>query len=275
MKRIFIYSLSIAILIGACSKSNDPFTLNSPAEELSSSEFDILTNNMKNIPMTINVIDEVNDRVVEFNLKDKTIVCNRSWSFANPTINTIYGQAGGLTVYVSSNSVGWGSGAPTHSITAGNTTLNVQTLCLAVDASAYAAMFAGATGTLPSDGISVVMGLDADFSLLANSSSSNFGNFFKGLAYYLVYDFNATGSYPAIDWTNLSTFPNSEAFAMVFSFGNANNGGFYFSKNGNMNVSGGDMTYSGDYWGIEANYSTLSPTLNYNTYPGSGTMGCN
>ena len=274
MKIKLVLLIAAVTILAACKKENTT-TVNSVSSELTEDQFKVLTNNMKSIPLSINVIDEVNNRVVEFNVRERTISCNRSWNFANPTTNTIYGQAGGLTVYVSSSSVGWGSGSPTHSITAGSTTLNVQTLCLAVDASAYASMFAGATGSLPIDGISVVMGLDADFSLLANSSSSSFGNYFKGLAYYLVYDFNASGSYPVIDWLNYSTFPNSEAFSMVFSFTAGNNGGFYFSENGNINVSGGDMTFTGNYWGIESNFSAINPSLSYGTFSGSGTMGCN
>jgi hypothetical protein len=135
-------------------------------------------------------------------------------------------------------------------------------------------MFSGQTGTLPIDGISLVMGLDADFSLLANSSSTNFSNYFHGLAYYLVYDFNASGSYQVIDWTTMTTLPNSISFAMLFSFDSNNMGAFYFSQDGDINVSGGNMTFNGNYWGIEMDFSNLSPSLTYDTYPGSGTMGC-
>jgi hypothetical protein len=61
---------------------------------------------------------------------------------------------------------------------------------------------------------------------------------------------------------------------MLFSFGQNNNGAFYFSKDGNIDVSGGDMTFKGNYWGIETNFTTISSSLTYNTYIGSGTMGC-
>ena len=67
---------------------------------------------------------------------------------------------------------------------------------------------------------------------------------------------------------------NQKAFAMVFSFEENNFGGFYFSKDGDITVSGGDMTFNGNYWGIETNFSSLNPDLTYNTFTGSGTMGC-
>lgn len=243
---------------------------------LTKDQFSKLKERMSEMPLTIRYFDEKNNRNVDFDIQNRTVAFNKVWSFANPQPNTIYASNGGLVVYISSSSTSWGYSTPTHSVTAGSTTLNVQTLCLAVDASAYAAMFAGQTGQLPITGISVVMGLDADFSLLANASNTNFGNYFNGLAYYLVYDAPASGTYNAIDWTGMNTnFPQQLGFAMVFSFNLQNNfGAFYFSKDGQFNVTGGDISFSGNYWGLETNFNSINPTLSYNTYPGSGTMGC-
>jgi hypothetical protein len=94
------------------------------------------------------------------------------------------------------------------------------------------------------------------------------------LSYYLVYDFNASGSYDVIDWTTMTTLPNSQAFSMVFSFDFNNSGAFYLSKDGAITVSGGDMTFNGNYWGIEMDFNNLNQSLTYNTFSGSGTMGC-
>ncbi len=244
--------------------------------KLTKNQFNTFENNMKSIPLTIRYFDEDNSRYVDFDIKNRSVKFIKNWNFANPQPNTIYGSGSGLVIYISSSNTAWGYGTPTHSITAGNTTLNVQTLCLAVDCSAYAAMFASQIGQLPYDGISCVMGLDADFSLLANSSNTNFSNYFSGLAYYLVYDFQANGNYDVIDWTSWTgNFPSSLGYAMVFSFDANNFGTFYFSKSGDINVSGGDMTFNGDYWGIENNFSYINPNLTYSIYPGSGTMGCN
>lgn len=266
---IFLFSFCLS----SCHRADKvPFKENKM--ELSLEQYKVLQQNLKTIPLIIKVKDEVNNRFVDFDVRNKTVSFNKVWNFSDPTPNTIYGQNGGIVVYVSSSSLGWGYGSPTHTVSAGNTTLNVQTMCVAVDASAYAAMFSGQTGALPFDGISLVMGLDADFSLLANSSSTNFSNYFHGLAYYLVYDFNASGSYPVIDWTTMTTLPNSISFAMLFSFDSNNMGAFYFSQDGDINVSGGNMTFNGNYWGIEMDFSNLSPSLTYDTYPGSGTMGC-
>jgi hypothetical protein len=277
MKRIIlgIFILS-AVTFNSCNKFEE---VNAPTQEikqLTKEEYKNLMKKMDALPMIIKYYDEKNDQYIDFDVKNRSVSVNKIWSFANPEPNTIYASGGGLVVYISSSSTNWGYGSPTHTITAGSTTLNVQTLCLAVDASAYAAMFAGQTGELPYTGISVVMGLDADFSLLENASSSNFGNFFRGLAYYLVYDSPASGAYDVIDWTNYNgIFPDQLGFAMVFSFDLQNNfGAFYFSQDGQLNVSGGDISFNGNYWGIETIFDNINPSLSYGTYSGSGTMGC-
>jgi hypothetical protein len=276
MKKVLILFIGLGLFLNSCSKYEEKENISSQNTILTKEQFKLLEERMKSMPLTIRYFDEQNNRHVDFDVRNKTVAFNKVWSFANPQPNTIYASGGGLVVYVSSSSTNWGYSTPTHTITAGSTTLNVQTLCLAVDASAYAAMFAGQTGQLPYTGISVVMGLDADFSLLANSSNTNFGNYFSGLAYYLVYDSPASGTYNAFDWTTLNNnLPQQLGFAMVFSFDLQNNfGAFYFSKDGQFNVSGGDISFNGNYWGIETVFTNITPSLTYNTYAGSGTMGC-
>jgi len=264
----------LTFLVG-CNKSrvvqkidNDTFITNKESKSK-------IEDALKTMPLIVKIKDEENNRFIDFDVRNKTVSINKTWSFANPQPNTIYAQGSGLVVYVSSSTFGFGSSNSTSTITAGNTSLNVQTLCLAVDASAYAAMFQAQSGQLPISGISVVMGLDVDWALLQNASTANFGNYFHGLAYYLVYDFPASGSYNVIDWTGANGITSLDGFAMVFSFGQNNNGSFYFSKTGTLNVNGGDMTYNGDYWGIEGLFNTINNGLTFQTYSGSGTMGCN
>ena len=276
MKNISFIAFIIVFLTFGCNKSRTVNVTKNESKVLSEAQKENIENAFKTMPLIIKVKDEVNNRFLDFDVRNRTVSICKTWSFASPQTNTIYAQNNSLVVYVSSSIFNFGSSSSTSSVTAGNTTLNVHTLCLAVDASAYAAMFQTQTGQLPIDGISVVMGLDADFGLLQNSSSTNFGDYFHGLAYYLVYDFQASGQYPVIDWTTLTgTISSSNSFAMLFSFNQNNNGGFYFSKDGDINVSGGDMTFNGNYWGIEIDFSSITTSLSYNTYAGSGTMGCN
>lgn len=275
MKKLMFIVGFLSLTITACNKSKIVNVAKHEKVVLSKEQQIKLEEAFKNMPLIIKMKDEKNNRFVDFNVKERTVSFNKSWNFANPQPNTIYAQDGSFVVYVSSTTFDFGGSSPSYTVNAGNTSLNVKTICVAVDASAYAAMFQTQTGQLPIDGISAVIGLDADFSLLQNASSSNFGDYFHGLAYYLVYDFGASGSYNVFDWTGSTPLGNSDGFAMVFGFEQNNFGGFYFSKDGTLNVSGGDMTFNGNYWGIEADFTTLSTTLAYDTFAGSGTMGCN
>ena len=274
-KRSISFCLLIVLL--GCTKFSDTSIEKSEELVLSKNQFSEFDKHLSDLPMIIRYKDETNNRYVDFDIRKRTVELNKVWSFANPEPNTIYGEGGGIVFYISESSVGWGYGSPSSTVTAGSTTLDVQTICFAVDMSAYAAMFTGQTGELPIDGFSGVMGLDADFSLLANSSSTNFGDYFSGLAYYFVYDYQASGNYPVIDWTDWSgsvAFPNALGFAMVFSFSSNNIGSFYFSKDGDISVNGGSMSFNGNYWGIEMDFSNIAPNLTYDTYTGSGSMGC-
>lgn len=274
MKKLILIALILCSVIVSCKKSKNVYIPKQQKIVLTEEQQILLEDAFKKTPLIIKMKDEKNNRFIDFNVKERTISFKKSWSFSNPQTNTIYAQDGYFVVYVSSSAFDFGSSSSTYAITAGNTSLNVKTICLSVDASAYAAMFQAQTGQLPIDGISVVMGLDADFALLQNASSASFGDYFHGLAYYLVYDFGASGSYNVFDWTGSTPLGNSDGFAMVFGFEQNNFGGFYFSKDGTLNVSGGDMTFNGNYWGIEADFTTLSTTLAYDTFAGSGTMGC-
>jgi membrane-bound inhibitor of C-type lysozyme len=274
MRKLVLIAAIFTLAIVACNKSKIVNVAKQEKVVLSEVQQQKLEEAFKTMPLIIKMKDEKNNRFVDFNVKERTVAFNKSWSFSNPQSNTIYAEDGYFVVYVSSSAFDFGSSTTTYAVTAGNTSLNVKTICLSIDASAYAAMFQTQTGQLPIDGISVVMGLDADFALLQNASSASFADYFHGLAYYLVYDFGASGSYNVFDWTGATPLGNSDGFAMVFSFEQNNFGGFYFSKDGTINVSGGNMTFNGNYWGIETDFTTLTTTLSYDTFAGSGTMGC-
>lgn len=214
--------------------------------------------------------DSVNNRFVDFDVKKQTISFLKNWSFSNPSTNTVYASSQGLVIYISNPNSSFGYGSGSSTVTAGSTTLNVQTQCLAMDLSAF-------TSVSALDGISLVMGLDADFSLLANASTSCFSDFFKGIAYYMVYDSPASGAYPVVDW-NIPTFTlnDLESYAFVFSFENCNDGKFYFSKSGDIVVNNGDMTFqNGEYWELLGLFNSISNGASLSSFPGSGTMGCN
>jgi hypothetical protein len=269
-KNNFILFTLLGLLFLSCSKSE--LTISKKEQKLTADMSKKLKNELEKLPLIIRVRDSVNHRYVDFNAKTQTISTTKSWSFSNPSPNTIYASSQGLVVYISTPNTSFGNGSGTATINAGNTTLNVQTQCLAIDLSAFAA----ASGSLPIDGFSMVIGLDADFSLLQNANTMCFSDFFKGLAYYMVYDSPASGSYNVIDWNNPNfSINNNDGYAYVFSFENCNDGKFYFSKSGSIDVNNGDMSFqNGHYWELSGLFNSINTGANLVDYPGSGTMGC-
>jgi len=274
MKKLTRIILPLFVLIAvSCNKITD-IKITPTELKLEKSKFEKLQTVFKNTPTIVRVFDEEKQRLVDFNLRERSIGLPKSWDFANPQSGTIYAEGGYAILYFSSSDLTSGSGG-TSTITAGSTTLNVQTMCMAVDMSAYTALFGGVFGQMPIDGFSAVIGLDADFSMLSNADAASFGDFFSGFAEYVVYDYQASGSYQVFDWITADPLAQGLAFATVFAFDSNSFGAFYFSKDGDITVNGGDMTFDGNYWGIEADFSSIDYNLNYATYSGSGTMGCN
>jgi hypothetical protein len=267
---ILFFTFSASFLF-SCSKSALPAKVEEA--KITPQMTKMLKEELEHLPLIIRVKDTVNNCYVDFNVKNQTISTTKSWSFSNPAPNTVYASSQGLVLYMSTPNSSFGMGSGGHTVVAGNTTLNVQTQCVAWDISAFTA----ASGALPIDGFSMVIGLDADFSMLQNANTMCFSDFFKGLAYYFVYDSPASGSYTVVDWNDPNfNINSSDGYAFVFSFENCNDGKFYFSKSGSINVSGGDMTFqNGLYWELSGLLSSITTGSNLVEYPGSGTMGCN
>ena len=279
MKHIIkLLFLSAILISSSCTKNPSKIVAPNSQEEISETTVSNLKKMLDELPTIIRVRDEKNNRFVDFDIKNKSISILKSWSFANPTPNTVYSTTSGFVIYISDPNPAWGMGSGSQTITAGSTTLQVQTMCLAM--AGFSNLFSSGQ-SFPIDGISLVMGLDADFSMLNNASTLCFSDFIHGVAFYEVFESPASGSYDVIDWTDPNVFTNyflpQNGYAFVFSFDNCNEGNFYFSKSGTINVNGGDMTFSGEYWGWEDWYTAITQggTILTNDYPGSGTMGCN
>ena len=279
MKHIIkLLFLSAILISSSCTKNPSKIVAPNAQEEISETTVSNLKKMLDELPTIIRVRDEKNNRFVDFDIKNKSISILKSWSFANPTPNTVYSTNSGFVIYISDPNPAWGMGSGSQTITAGSTTLQVQTMCLAM--AGFSNLFSSGQ-SFPIDGISLVMGLDADFSMLNNASTLCFSDFIHGVAFYEVFESPASGSYNVIDWTDPNVFTNDflpqNGYAFVFSFDNCNEGNFYFSKSGTINVNGGDMTFSGEYWGWEDWYTAITQggTILTNDYPGSGTMGCN
>jgi len=278
MKHIIkLLFLSAILISSSCTKNPSKIAAPNAQEEISQTTASNLKKMLDELPTVIRVRDEKNNRFVDFDIKNKSISILKSWSFANPTPNTVYSTTSGFVIYISDSNPAWGMGAGTQTITAGSTTLQVQTMCLAM--AGFSNLFSSGQ-SFPIDGISLVMGLDADFSMLNNANTMCFSDFIHGVAFYEVFESPATGSYNTVDWIDpnfdfTTYFTSQNGYAFVFSYDNCNQGNFYFSKEGQITVNGGDMTFSGEYWGWEDWMTAITQGVTINAYPGSGTMGCN
>jgi len=193
-----------------------------------------------------------NNRNVEFDVRNGTYDYSKNWSFATPSSSQIVFSNNSVIIYLSSPS--GISPAQTYTVNAGNTSLNVNTFCLAAQTTISTPF------SLPTNGISFVLGVDGSAGL------------FGGIAMYIVYDSPASGNYNIINWQNYPNISNG-AVAFVFSY-NSSQVDYYLSQSGTMNVNNGDMTFNGDYYYLQSVYSAITQGVNYTIVPGSGTMGC-
>ena len=210
-----------------------------------------------------------------------------AWNFSNPsqggtafssgTANSSTASSGPTTIYISSSSFGGNTGGGT--VVAGSTTLNINyTFCFSSEDDAFGlGLFDGLSFT----GVSSVIGVSGDFEALADATdSTEFSDIFHGLAFYIVYDGSAQGTYDIIDWTDGiddSTATDGNAFAFVFDFVN---GRLFMSQDGSIIVSGGSMNFSGQYLQVEGFINEdgdfdLDGDLTYSIVSGVGAMGCN
>jgi hypothetical protein len=181
--------------------------------------------------------------------------------------------------YFSSGSFGANAGG---TVVAGNTSLDINyTFCwTATDSASGLNLFDMGNGGF--SGVSSVVGVAGDFDQLATATdSTDFGDIFHGLAFYIVYDDQASGNYDIIDWLNDdltdTTATDGNAFAFAFDF---KLGRLYVSSDGSISVSGGAMNFNGEYLEVggfidDNGDFDINGDLTYRKVSGFGTMGCN
>src|SRR5690554_1966384 len=293
---------AVLIFTTSCTKDND----NPIGAEAPKAEVKPITD--KGLQSEIRAAVDRNPPIAWYNkTMDKVIVYNpldnsKSFSFSDPaegwTFATNQGivwtqnPAGGGVMFITPGAFGTGSGGV---VTAGNLTLPISfAFCFTADE--------GAMGVDPGDfgdfsGLSGVIGIAGNLDALENEDFGEEGveieAYFLGVAVYLVFADQASGSYPVLNYVNDGVDLNEieddlvqeKSFSLVFGF-DPNSAGLYMSMNGNMDVSGGNMTFSGSYYGFEFNFNSIDlddeaedPELDflegsYVEVSGSGTMGC-
>jgi hypothetical protein len=239
-------------------------------------------------------IRELLRRMPNFELKTedgKTLRVNltesNGFSFSNPPSETGYNytESTGTYTFVASSSTngtvamaasGFGGNASGGKVSAGNYSYDMAyTFCLTADDEGLG------LGLFDDDftGVSMVVGVSGDFNKIADgmdSDSEDFENLFPAIAFYVVYAEKASGSYKVLNWLNDQDLDEAalknKGFAAIIDFGN---GKVFFSKSGELNVSGGSISFSGTYLEVTADFGANYDDLNSKEVSGVGAMGCN
>jgi len=230
------------------------------------------------------------DKIITFDPKSES----KSFSFSDPNDGWNFSDADDVAWAPASNGggilfIGPGSFNSNSSsgglVVAGNTSLDVNyTFCFTASEEALG-LDIGGFGGPDFDGISGVIGISGNFEALTEGEFDEEADpfeFFNGLAYYVVYDNEASGSYDILNWfNNLDEDPDDlggEGFAWVYGF-TPNSWAIYFSDSGELQVSGGMMNFNGTYLGIELSLDDINDedvfNFNFVEGPGYGSMGCN
>ncbi len=200
-----------------------------------------------------------------------------SFDFSSPSGNTYTTEEG--VVIISTPSFGANAGGGV--ISAGSSTFDITaTFCLSAgeegEGSELSDLFAGGL-----DGVSLVIGISGDLELSSIDTTSFLGGI-EAMAIYVVFDDEAQGSYDVFNFFDFdedddSFDPTGSAYAYILDI---KEGRFFISSDGSLNVSGGNITFDGEYLQLD-----LSPEDffeegegedidDFEIVSGSGTMGC-
>lgn len=234
--------------------------------------------------------DEVNHRFIEMNPGSRDLVFtdpDSGFSFDDPDGNNaiVFSDDSGDYLVISSGFgvAGQGGGG---TVVAGSTALNIDfTICLSADAVAegdgFGSLFGDDTGW---SNFSAVFGISGDFEGLndADTESEDFDPFeyLYGFAEYFVFSDDLGGSHEVFDWMGDDGTQDLDdlASSFVMDFTNFN---LYFASGGEITVSGGQMSFNGNYLEIADLFDSFlsddgledDPTVN--EVNGFGSMGCN
>jgi hypothetical protein len=274
--------IAALVFLGSCTKEEvggGGYMATSATKTLDSDDIRMARQMMERMP-EIGVWNEERGVLYKFNLQTREFSFadpNPGWNFSNndgPTY--IEGDNGGILIIPS-----WSFGGNTGgTVVAGSSAINIDfTFCFSASDEALGLDLFDYGGNF--DGISMVLGIGGDFEALAEGNvdeDADFTDFFHGYALYFVYDNEASGSYDILNWLEDleedEDFLDGNGFSYVIDFQNFN---LYFSADGTLNVSGGEMTFNGEYLGILELLESLDDEdeVDVELVPGFGTMGCN
>jgi hypothetical protein len=234
--------------------------------------------------------DAAHNRFIEMNPGSRDLV------FSDPDAGFVFDDAdgNGAVVYsdgagdylVVSTGIGVAGQGGGGTVVAGSTALDIDvTVCLSADAvsngDGYGDLFDSGFGFT---NFSAVFGISGDFEGLANANTGaeDFDPFeyLHGFAAYYVLSDDVNGSHEVFDWLDSDGSEDYDDLASSYVM-DFQNFALYFASSGEINVSGGQMSFNGTYVSIEDLFDSFlsdglgdeEPTVT--EVSGFGTMGCN
>lgn len=218
--------------------------------------------------------------------KDYVITHDKDgWNFAAAAETSTSWDVSGSVQYVGTDGGGkgmfvvGGSANTGGTVVAGSTALTIDaSFCFSAEDDSEGFNPIGVDGA---SGTAAVIGIDGDFQALANASQSgeeieNIDDYFFGFAYYFVFaDDIQNGSYKVIDFQDYDDQSDNEDKSLSFVV-DIKNGKMYVSKDGNVTINGGNMSFNGNYYGFDFDWEEqdTEEEPKVSTESGYGQMGC-
>ncbi len=255
-----------------------------PVERLSAEQEELVQSMIKNVSEVV-IYDEERSRAYSFNTETRDFsfadAGEDGWNFSEEEeVQWFANENGGGVLVIGLSAFGANSSSGSGNVLAGTSLLSIDyTFCFSASDEALGLDLFDYGATL--DGISMVLGIDGDFEALMDGDveeDAEFTDFFHGFAMFYVFDDEAQGSYDILDWfENYDGTPedlSDNGFSYVLDFINFS---IYFSYDGEIDVTGGQMSFEGEYFGILDLLTSIEnyEDIQFAIVDGWGDMGCN
>lgn len=235
----------------------------------------------------LRLYNSVQNKFIDINVGSRDFVFadpDNGFSFTDPDQNGMMVYADGdVTYFVYDVGIGVAGQGGGGIVVAGNTALNMDyTVCVSLEEVANGDGMTDLfdTGFGWSE-FGAVIGISGDFNALADAdyNSNDFDPFdyLHGYAAYYVLSDDLSGSHDVFDWLEATGEEDYDDFATSFVM-DFQNMSLYFATDGTVNVSGGMMTFNGEYLAIEdlfLDFFDDDADPSFSVVSGYGSMGCN
>lgn len=279
VKHIFLVLFSTVLIIGinSCSEGEDSPSPNGQEESFEKDQLGKrAVEVLKALPeIRISQGPEGKNRNTDkndgFNFGDPP----EGFDFSDPQ-GTAYATEDGIVIVTTP---GFGSNTGGGVITAGSSSYDIsQTFCLSSEEEdEMASGISSIAGATDFEGVSLILGVSGDLDMASIDTTQLFGGL-EAIVLYVVFDSEAQGSYDVINFFDLEELgdePEGVAFAYIIDIENSR---IYISSDGELNVSGGSISFSGEYLQLDfeddAFFDDIIQPEQLKFVSGAGTLGC-